>query len=509
MTFPWLTALAVLPLLGACLIGLVKAWPGRLVGLVTALASLALGGWVAWLQVSDAAVDLSERVGWLDALGSAYALRLDGMGLAMVLLTVVLVPLVLIAEWRTGAEPGPARFSSGTFSALVLLVESCSLFVFLADDAILFYVFFEASLIPMYFLIGGFGSDPVKRSAAAVKFLLFGLAGGLLMLFALVGTGALSARDGQITMSLTELAARQLSGSALSQVVFVGFFLAFALKAPMVPGHTWLPQAAAQSTGGGAALMVGVLDKLGTFGMVRFCLVLFPQEAHWATPVIIGLAVLSILYGAFAALGQRDLLRLVAFTSISHFGFMVLGLFTLTTSSLTGSIFYMVNHGLSTGALFLLIGYLVDRRGSAQVSAFGGLAKVAPVLAGFTLVAGLGGLALPGTSSFVSEFMVMAGAWSRFPLVAALAALGTVFAALYILWTYQRLMTGPLNEAAAERFSSDLPWRQRLAVAPLLFAILALGFFPRPALDLITPTSQTIMTEAGATDLAPVVKGVK
>ncbi|MDR1078582.1 MAG: NADH-quinone oxidoreductase subunit M [Propionibacteriaceae bacterium] len=509
MTFPWLTALAVLPLIGAGLIGLVKAWSGRLVGLITALAALVLGGLVAWLQAADGAAGLAERVTWLAPLGAAYSLSLDGMGLAMVLLTVVLVPLILIAEWRTGVGSSGGRGSSGTFSALVLLVESCSLFVFLAEDAILFYVFFEASLIPMYFLITGFGSDPVKRSAAAVKFLLFGLAGGLVMLFALVGTGALATQSGSLTMSLTELAALDLGGSTLAQVVFVAFFVAFALKAPMVPGHTWLPQAAAQSTGGGAALMVGVLDKLGTFGMVRFCLVLFPQEARWATPVIIGLAVLSILYGAFAALGQKDLMRLVAFTSISHFGFMVLGLFALTTASLTGSIFYMVNHGLSTGALFLLIGYLVHKRGSAEVSAFGGVAKVAPVLAGFTLLAGLGGLALPGTSSFVSEFMVMAGVWSRFHLVAALAALGTVLAALYILWTYQRLMTGPVTEQTAQHFSADLSARERLAVIPLLFALLALGFFPRPALDLIEPTSQTVMTEAGVTDLAPVVKGVK
>ncbi|MDR0417271.1 MAG: NADH-quinone oxidoreductase subunit M [Propionibacteriaceae bacterium] len=515
MSIPWLTtALALLPLLGAGLTALLKPVSGRLLGLVTALATLAVGAVVAvchW-RGDDLAVDLD----WLPALGISYRLDLDGMGLAMAALTVLLVPLVLIAEWRTGTgEQG--RWSSRSYAALVLLVESFSLFVFMAGDVVLFYAFFEATLVPMYFLIAGWGRDRDESSRAAVKFLLFGLAGGLIMLFGVVGTGALGSTAlaaqgaaGGMTFDIGLLAELDLGGSALAKVVFTAFFIAFALKAPMVPGHTWLPQAAASSTPGGAALMVGVLDKLGTFGMIRFCVELFPGEARWATPVIVVLALVSILYGAFAAIGQRDLMRLVAFTSISHFGFMTLGVFALTTSAMSGAIFYMVNHGLSTGALYLLVGYLVARRGSADVRDFGGVVKLAPVAAGFTLLAGLAGCALPGTSSFVSEFLVMAGTWPRWPVVAAVAALGTVFAALYILWMYQRVMTGPVPDAVRATVTADLTGRERLAVIPLLVAILGLGFFPQPALHVIEPTSRTIVVEhAGATDPEPVVKGVK
>jgi NADH-quinone oxidoreductase subunit M len=515
MSYPWLTSvLALVPLLGAFIVAVAKSLSGRVLGLAAALVTLALGAVTGVLFWRGA--NLNVDLEWLPAFGSSYALDLDGMGLAMVLLTVFLVPLVLIAEWKTGVgETG--RWSSRSYTALVLLVESFSLFVFLAGDVLLFYIFFEATLIPMYFLIGGWGPDAVKRSRAAVKFLLFGLAGGLVMLFGVIGTGALGSDalaklgyDGVLSLNLRVLASLDLGGSTLAKVVFVAFFVAFALKAPMVPGHTWLPAAAAQSTPGSAALMVGVLDKLGTFGMIRFCIALFPGEARWATPVILVLALISILYGAFAAIGQKNLMRLVAFTSISHFGFMVVGIFALTTPAMSGSIFYMVNHGLSTGALYLLIGFLITRRGSADVGAFGGVVKVAPVAAGFTLLAGLAGCALPGTSSFVSEFLVMAGTWPRFHVIAAIAALGTVFAALYILWTYQRMMTGPVTDQTREHITADLSARERLAVIPLLIAILGLGFFPQPALHVIEPTSHTIVVDqAGGADLEPVVKGVK
>jgi NADH-quinone oxidoreductase subunit M len=463
--------------------------------------------------------DLDVSYEWLSALGVSYDLKLDGMGLVMVLLTGFLVPLVLIAEWKTGtdevnpaADPAdssnPRPWSGKAYVALILLVESFSLFVFLAGDVLLFYIFFEATLIPMYFLIAGFGSDRAAARKAALKFVLFGLAGGLIMLFGVVGTAALSAdamADGSISLNIATLASLDLSGSVLAKIVFLAFFVAFALKAPMVPAHTWLPAAAAQSTPGGAALMVAVLDKLGTFGMIRLCLELFPGEAKWATPVIVVLALISIFYGGLAAVGQKNLMRLVAFTSISHFGFMVLGIFALTTPALTGSIFYMVNHGLATGALFLLVGYLIKRRGSADISAFGGVAKIAPVAAGFTLLAGLAGCALPGTSSFVSEFLIMAGTWPRFHVVAGIAAVATVLAALYILWMYQRVMTGPLDDDVRQAIGGDLTWRERLAVVPLLIAIVGLGFFPRPALDIIEPTTAELMVTVQATDPAVVV----
>ncbi|MDR1266563.1 MAG: NADH-quinone oxidoreductase subunit M [Propionibacteriaceae bacterium] len=499
----WLTTvLALLPLLGAAACALSKPGAARQVGLVAAGATLGLGAVVAvlWWRGHD----LSQSVAWLPALGSSYDLSLDGVGVAMVALTVFLTPLVLVAEWKV-AEGG-RRWGAKVYSALILAVESCALFVFMTGDVMVFYLFFEAGLIPMYFLIAGWGQNQAQARSAALKFLLFGLAGGLVLLGAVVGTAALSAQatGGEISLNLARLAELDLGGSTLAKVTLVAFFVAFALKAPMVPAHTWLPAAAAQSTPGGAALMVGVLDKLGTFGMIRFCVALFPGESAWATPAVVVLALVSIFYGALAAIGQQNLMRLVAFTSISHFGFMVLGIFALTTPAMTGSIFYMVNHGLSTGALFLLVGYLAHRRGSAEITAFGGVAKLAPVLAGFTLVAGLAGCALPGTSSFVSEFLVMSGTWPRFHIVAGIAAGGTILAALYILWMYQRVMTGtPTDEVVAQ--VGEIDWRERLAVAPLLIALLGLGFFPRPALAVIEPASQQITAQAGGQALEPVV----
>jgi NADH-quinone oxidoreductase subunit M len=540
----WLTTILILlPLAGAACTGLVKGAVARSIGLFFAVATLVLGAVVGSLYWQGEDLDLS--LDWLPALGSGYTLTLDGMGVAMVLLTVFLVPLVLLSEAKdldtvilsesrpvilsgakdlseapsdvilseakdlsgrptdprhtpsAGAQDDKPR--SKSYTALVLLVEAFALAVFLAGDVLVFYIFFEATLIPMYFLIGGFGKDKAAGRQAALKFLLFGLAGGLIMLFGVVGVAALSASasaDGAMTLNIATLAGLGLGGSDLAKVVFVAFFVAFALKAPMVPGHTWLPAAAAQATPGSAALMVGVLDKLGTFGMIRFCVELFPGETAWATPVVLVLALVSIFYGALAALGQKNMMRLIAFTSISHFGFMVLGIFALTAEAMAGSIFYMVNHGLSTGALFILVGYLIRRRGSAQVADFGGVIKVAPVLAGFTLVAGLAGCALPGTSSFVSEFLVVAGTWPRFHVVAGIAVVGTVLAALYILWLYQRVFTGPLPDDVGAAVGGDLTLVQRLAVVPLLVAILGLGFYPKPALAIIEPTSSAIVALA-------------
>jgi NADH-quinone oxidoreductase subunit M len=500
----WLTTvLALLPLLGGAACALVRPKAARQVGRAVAGATVALAVVVAvlWWRGHD----LNQSLEWLPALGSSYNLTLDGVGLALVALTVFLTPLVLVAEWKVG-DGQPRRWGAKSYSALILLVEGCALFVFLTGDVLVFYLFFEAGLIPMYFLIAGWGRDKAQARSAALKFLLFGLAGGLVLLGAVVGTAALSAQatGGAISLDLAQLATLDLGGSTLAKVTWTAFFVAFALKAPMVPAHTWLPAAAAQSTPGGAALMVGVLDKLGTFGMIRFCIALFPGESAWATPVVVVLALVSIFYGALAAIGQKNLMRLVAFTSISHFGFMVLGVFALTTQALTGSVFYMVNHGLATGALFLLVGYLIRRRGSAEIGAFSGVAKAAPLLAGFTLVAGLAGCALPGTASFVSEFLVLAGTWPRFHVVAGIAAGGTIVAALYILWMYQRVMTGaPSPEVTAQ--VSEIGWRERLAVAPLLIALLGLGFFPRPALTVIEPASQTITAQAGGQQLEPVV----
>ena len=503
MAFPFLTVLGVLPLVFAVIVALSKPATGRAIGLFGAFATLVYaGGIIAYAK--GASKSLAESVTWLPILGSSYSLDLDGMGLVMVAMTVLLVPMVLLAEWKTGFG-STGRFSSKTFVALILLVESFSVFSFVSFDMLVFYIFFEATLIPMYFLIGGWSA--VKKGTAAAKFLVFGLAGGLIMLFGVIGTSVLSAQTGTLSLGFADLATRDLGSSWLTKMIFITFFIAFALKAPMVPGHIWLPAAAEESTPGTAALMVGILDKLGTFGMIRICIGVFPGESAWATPVILILALISIFYGAFAAIGSKNLMRLIAYTSISHFGFIVLGIFALTSQSLTGSIFYMVNHGLATGALYIVIGYMITTRGSAEVTDFGGVAKIAPLAAGFTLAAGLASCALPGTSSFVSELMTVAGTWGRYPVIAGVAVVGSVLAAVYILWTYQRMMTGPVTDAVDKHIKSDLSWRERWALIPLVVAFLVLGFWPKPALDEIAPTTDYYMQAASATDPAPVVGG--
>jgi len=340
-----------------------------------------------------------------------------------------------------------------------------------------------------------------------VKFLLYSLFGGLLMLGSLIGLYVVSARiTGTGTFDFTTLANLSIDPDT-QKWLFLGFFIAFAIKAPLVPFHTWLPDAAAESTPGTAVLLVGVLDKVGTFGMLRYCLELFPDASRWATPVVIALAVVGIIYGALVAIGQSDIKRLIAYTSVSHFGFIALGIFVMTTRGQSGSALYMVNHGFSTAALFLIAGFLISRRGSRLIEDFGGVQKVAPILAGTFLVAGLSSLALPGLSSFVSEFLVLMGTFERYRWIGVVATLGIVLAALYVLLMYQRTMTGPTPEAVSERVS-DLRGREVLAIAPILAIIIALGFYPQPVLDVINPAIDRVMHAVNATDPAPEVAPV-
>jgi len=302
-------------------------------------------------------------------------------------------------------------------------------------------------LIPMYFMIGSFGVG--QRQYAAVKFLLYSLFGGLLMLVAVIALYVYAAQSPATGHHGTFLFS-SLVHVALSPTVqkwlFLGFFIAFAIKAPLWPFHTWLPDAAASAQPGAAVLMLGVMDKVGTFGMIRYCLELFPAAVSYFKVLILTLAVISILYGAVVAIGQKSMKRLIGYTSISHFGFIVLGIFALTTQGQSGATLYMVNHGFATGALFILAGFLIVRRGSDRIEDYGGVQKVAPVLAGLFLVSGLAGLAMPGLSTFVSEFLVLVGTFSRYKVPAVLATTGTILAAIYVLWMYQRTMHGPVSE---------------------------------------------------------------
>jgi NADH-quinone oxidoreductase subunit M len=412
--------------------------------------------------------------------------------------------VVVLASWTdadrsggTGADgPVPTR-SVKTYFVLLLSLEAMIIGVFAATDVFLFYVFFEAMLVPVYFIIGSYGGP--QRSYAAVKFLLYSLFGGLLMLAAVIGLYVVANAD---SFLLSDLVRANIDPTT-AKWLFLGFFVAFAIKAPLVPFHTWLPDAAGQAPAGALVLVVGVLDKVGTYGMLRFCLELFPEASKWFTPVVLTLSVVGIIYGAILAIGQVDLKRLIAYTSISHFGFIALGIFAMTSQGQSGATLYMVNHGFSTGALFLIAGFMISRRGSARIDAYGGVQKVAPLLAGTFLVAGLSGLGLPGLSSFVSEFLVTVGTFTRYQVPAVIATVGIILAAIYILWMYQRTMHGPTAEKV--RGMPDLSGRELVAVAPVVAIIVALGFFPQPLLNVINPSVQQTLSRVQMQDPQPTV----
>lgn len=432
---------------------------------------------------------------WFKLFNINYAIGIDGLALALILLTTVLVPIVVVGGWQE-AENG--RWSVKTFYILILLLETFMVGVFSATDVFLFYVIFEAMLVPVYFLIGGFGRG--DRAAAALKFLLYSLFGGLLMLAAVIGIYVLSTGQGPGTFDVTALSHLKIA-HATQNWLFLGFFVAFAIKAPLFPFHTWLPGVAKSATPGTSILVLGVLDKVGTYGMIRFCLTLFPAATRTFAPYIIALALISIIYGAFLAIGQKDLNSLIAFTSISHFGFIVLGIFALTSQGITGATLYMVNHGFSTAALFLVGGWMIQRRKSSQVADFGGLQRVTPVMAWTFFIAGLSALALPGLSSFVSEFLVLLGTFTRYPLAAVIGTLGIVLAALYVLILVQRSLHGPLQPGNEE--IPDLNWRERVAIAPVIVALVLLGFYPKPAIHLINPATNQVLSATQASDPTP------
>jgi NADH-quinone oxidoreductase subunit M len=504
--FPWLTAALVLPLVGAVVVAVL---PKARVDAAKAVAlgfSLAVLGLVVAMSLTfDVATageyQLAEQYRWIPQLGVTFALGVDGIALSMVALTAVLVPVCLLASWRTLGHRAAGKVDS-SFLALVLVLEALVIGVFAARDLFLFYVFFEVMLIPMYFLIGRWGGP--KRREAATTFLLYSLAGGLIMLVAVIGIYVLGP-GGETGFLLENLVALDVS-TGTGRWLFLGLFIAFAVKAPLWPVHTWLPDAAAQAPPGAAVLLVGVLDKVGTFGMLTILLPLFPEASRWAAPVIIILALVSILYGALVAMAQKDVMRLIAWTSISHFGFIVLGIFAMTTAGQSGAALYQVNHGFSTAALFLVAGMLATRRGSSLIADFGGGQRVMPLLAGAFLVSGLSSLALPGLSSFVSEFLVLVGTFERYQWAAVIATSGIILAALYILWTYQRMMTGETVPALAALETDpkrDMGLREAFVVAPLLAVIIALGFFPKPVLDILTPAVERTMEQTGMTDPAP------
>lgn len=514
----WLTVMMVVPLVGALVVAFLPRGGARLARPVALGVSLLVlvFSLIAWLGVYDLGsteqFQLKATHEWIPQWGVSYAMGVDGMSLAMIVMSAILVPICILAAWED--MPADGTRDNGYF-AWILALEAFMIGVFGAVDVFLFYVFFEGMLIPVYFLIASYGVGAQRRKAA-LKFLLFSLAGGLVMLAAVIGlyVQGKGGSTGFLVSSLTGLS----MDPTTERLLFLGFFIAFAIKAPMVPVHTWLPDAAAAATPATSTLLVGVLDKVGTYGMIRFCLQFFPNASQWATPVVIALALVSIIYGGVAAIGQQHMMRLVAFTSVSHFGFIVLGIFAFTQMAGQGSVLYMLNHGFSTAALFLIAGMLIARHGSPWIRDYGGWQRVTPLLAGSFLVAGLSGLALPGLASFVSEFLVMMGTFQRYPWVAAISSIGIILAGLYILLLYQRVFTGPPPGRRVEDHGhamyvddpttqplrvADLVTREKIVVAPLIAIFLVLGFYPNLALKVINPAVDKTLSIVGVQDPAP------
>ena len=516
-----LLALILLPLAGAVVVALLRGNEriAKLTALAFSLAEVAVAA-AAWAAYDPAGprLQLTSSVEWIRAFDIRLSFGVDGIALVMVAVIALLLPLVLGFSW---AERLPEGRTHGGFFALLLVEQSLTVAVFAATDVFLFYVLFEIMLIPMYFLIGGYGGD--RRQYAAVKFFLFSFLGGLIMLASAIGAYAYAAQvTGRGTFDWATLTGVVSHAPASVQVwIFLGFFVAFAIKAPLVPLHTWLPDAAEQAPIGVAVIVVGVLDKVGTFGFLRYSLPLTPQASQQLAPLVLVLAVIGVLYGSLQAFGQADLKRFVAYVSIAHFGFIALGVFAFTSQAQVGAVSYMINHSIATGMLILVIGMVIARGRSTKIADYGGMAKVTPLLAGMVLVAGLSTLSLPGTNSFISEFLVLLGAFQTQPVYAVLGAVGMVLAAVYVLRIYQQMMQGPVrgdalvgltggpgamtapNRSGAHRLRSlDLNAREIAVLAPLVVLVLGLGFYPKPVLDVINPSVGATMSEVGVTDPA-------
>ncbi|MFZ9776611.1 MAG: NADH-quinone oxidoreductase subunit M, partial [Ilumatobacteraceae bacterium] len=486
LDFPILSSLVLVPLVGAVAVLFferLRAEWGKLAALTSSVATGALSLWV--LQAFDSADSGFQFVSqheWIGQWGISWHLGIDGISLFLVVLTGVLFPLVI-----AGVDP---HHDERPYFAWLLILQAGVMGSFVSLDLFLFFVFFEIVLVPMYFLIGGWGYD--ERVYAATKFFLFTMAGSAFMLVGIVATALLS-RDvvGEVTFDLVALAESGALSVTQGRWLFVAFAIAFAVKVPLFPVHTWLPDAHTQAPTGGSVILAGVLLKMGTYGLLRFCVYLFPEASVWARPVLYTLAVIGILYGAIAATMQTDLKRLVAYSSVAHLGFIVLGTFALTDQAVTGGVMQMVNHGVSTGALFLLVGMIYERRHTRQIAELRGLQHVAPIFAGFFMVVMLSSIGLPGLNGFVGEFLILIGSFDTARWWVIIGTIGVVLAALYLLWAYQRVFHGEPDEANSG--FAELRLREGLLLSAFVAIIVFTGVYPKPMLSRIEPSVNALI----------------
>jgi NADH-quinone oxidoreductase subunit M len=491
--FPTLTLLILLPAAGAVVLALIPRRRSELhypTAIALSLLPLAVAGYVVWeFATGEAGFQFTEKVLWFEPWGVSYFVGVDGISLLLVALTAFLMPISMLASASISVR-------RKEYFVSMLALETGLLGTFVALDLLLFFVFFEVALVPMYLIIGLWGGE--RRVYAAVKFFLYTALGSALMFASILAIAFIAGdRTGTPTFDYTALLNLDLSYGTQAWL-FWGFAAAFAIKVPLFPFHTWLPDAHVEAPTAGSIILAGVLLKLGTYGFIRFNLALFPEATVEMVPVLVVLAVIGIIYGAVVAIVQPDLKRLVAYSSVSHLGFVVLGIFALTSASLQGGVIQMVNHGLTTGALFLLVGMIYERRHTRLIADFGGIAKVMPFFAGFFLFIALASIGLPGLNGFVGEFLVLTGSYLSLPGAAIVAASGVVLAAVYLLWAYERVFTGPVTKEE-NSILSDLAPREWAALLPIVALVLYLGIYPKPALERIEPSVDALLERIEAT----------
>jgi NADH-quinone oxidoreductase subunit M len=485
--FPLLTTLVLMPAGGALIVALLPRARQRLIEILGVAFSVAVLGFAIFIavrfRVGVGGFQMVTQHSWITVFGIQWKLGIDGISLFLVLMCGVLFPVAMLG--------GRVRSNPKGFVAWMLLLECACLGSFLALDLFVFFLFFELTLVPTYFIIGGWGHE--RRSSAALKFFLYTFLGSAVMFVGLLTVVYLHQRStGHLTFDLVTLSASQPFSSTTGILLFLAFMAAFAVKAPIFPLHTWSPPAYTEAPAAGSVILGAVMAKIGSYGIIRFDFELFPKAAAQLAPTLLTLAAIGILYGAVVAAAQRDLKRMVAYSSLTNLGFIVLGTFAITTQGVSGGVLQMLNHGLFTAALFLLIGFIYQRRKSWQTSDLGGLQRVAPIMAGVFTVAMMASIGLPGLNGFVGEFLILLGTFLSHRWWAVAATIGVIFAAIYLLWAFQRTFHG--QTSGPNLHVPDLSWRESAIMAPLILAIVFIGVYPRPLLDRITPSVNQLIS---------------